>query len=347
MTAEVPADTQPQPKLAPDLPVASRERIIVFVPGRPLLVDLHLTSDGQPHAEALDKLVAEVLKLADADGDGRTTWKELCDCPRVKYGQYGSLPIDNEKQRKTNHRAVRHRPRRHRRPGRVAAVFDSQRGWFSFVFVRGTLLTIFDLNRRGSPTWRIIDEDEDGIISAAERAAAPHRLAGRDSDDDEIVLASDLNPRLLSPDRDMAMYERRRRGPEAARMLGSHADWVAVLSRSNNITAAAAACGPIAFRWRRSCLPSSTRTATAASSREELAMLNELPADVVIAVEFGRPADREQGTGDGGQGTESGDSESEDEERSRLQNQAQLKLVRVAQLSAGALPMKSSSSRDG
>src|SRR5262249_44534741 len=84
-----------------------------------------------------------------------------------------------------------------------------------------------DLNRRGAPTWRVIDVDGDGVISADERAHAAARLAGRDNDDDEILLASDLNPRLSVLDPEM-MNDRRRRGPDAARLLGPHADWSAV-----------------------------------------------------------------------------------------------------------------------
>src|SRR5438045_2682092 len=74
----------------------SKERILVIAPGNPIIVELQLRIDGRPHAEALEKLVDEVLALADTDGDGRPTWKELIASKRVKYGQYGNLAIDNE-----------------------------------------------------------------------------------------------------------------------------------------------------------------------------------------------------------------------------------------------------------
>src|SRR5262245_33422343 len=57
--------------VAPPPPV-SKERIVLLAPGNPIIIELRLTIDGRPHTEALQRLVEEVLKLADTDGDGRT-----------------------------------------------------------------------------------------------------------------------------------------------------------------------------------------------------------------------------------------------------------------------------------
>ncbi|MBW8885046.1 MAG: hypothetical protein JF612_09790, partial [Planctomycetia bacterium] len=226
--SETPQENAPEPSAESSSPPPAFgiERIILFLPGNPLIIELQLSIDEQPHTAALERLVDAVLKLADADGDGQTTWKEICSCKRIKYGQFGNLAIDNENGEKQiidrydiARDGVADRSELPRFLTRNAGASRS----FS---IRGTL-DHRDLNRRGSPTWRVIDADENGILSSDEMRGVAARLAARDTDDDEILLVSDLNPRLATPDPQM-MNERRRRGPETARLLGPHADWGSV-----------------------------------------------------------------------------------------------------------------------
>ena len=93
-------DVQPATPSEPPAPPESKERILFLAPSGPLIIDFVLTIDGRPHTEALSRLVDEVLKLADTDGDGRTTWKECCACEKIKYGQFGNLPIDGDNSEK-------------------------------------------------------------------------------------------------------------------------------------------------------------------------------------------------------------------------------------------------------
>src|SRR5262245_2366501 len=87
------SEAAPAVDAAPDHGV---ERIILLAPANPIIIDLQLTIDGQPHTAALEKLVQEVLKLADTDGDGQTLWKELGASKRIKYGQCGNLANEND-----------------------------------------------------------------------------------------------------------------------------------------------------------------------------------------------------------------------------------------------------------
>jgi hypothetical protein len=290
-------EAAPSPTPEADTPHRSKERIILFAPGRPVIVDLLLSIDGRPHTEALETLVDQVLKIADTDGDGRTTWKEICACPKIKYGQYGNLPVENdnsEKQVIDRYDIARDGiADRTELPRFLTRNAGSSRP-FS---IRGTL-DYRDLNRRAAPTWRVIDADEDGVISAAERLAAPAALAGRDSDDDEIVVAADLNPRLQSLDPDM-MMERRRRGPDAARLLGGHADWTAVLTALEQHYGGRRGLRPDSFPLAPELFNQLDQNRDGRVRRDELAVLNDLPAAVIVEVEFGR----QDGSGFGVQGS--------------------------------------------
>src|SRR5262245_4266609 len=192
-TAEVePEDKAPEIVEAAPAPPISKERILLLAPDNPIIVEIQLSIDGQPHTEALARLVDEVLKLADTDGDGRTMWKELCACKRIKYGQYGNLAIDNENSEKQV--IDRYDVARDGivDPSELPRFLTRNAGSARPFSVRGTL-DHGDMNRRAAPTWRAIDANESGTISADERARAAALLASRDTDDDEILLVSELN----------------------------------------------------------------------------------------------------------------------------------------------------------
>jgi Ca2+-binding EF-hand superfamily protein len=288
-TAQTPAEPGPLNEVAsvppPVLP-KSTERLVLLAPGRPLIVEFQLSIDGEPHTSALERLMDEVLKLADTDGDGRTLWKELCASKRIKYGQYGNLAIDNEngeKQVIDRYDIARdgvvdrsELPRFLTRNAGASRPFS----------LRGTL-NYRDLNRRGSATWRIMDADGDGSISAAERITIGTRLASRDNDDDEIVVASDLNPRLEMTGMPM-LADRRRRGPDAARLLGPHADWNAVQQSLEQEYGGGRFLRTGAFPTSPELFAALDANHDGRLRREEYSGLNDVPPHLVIAVEFGK-----------------------------------------------------------
>jgi Ca2+-binding EF-hand superfamily protein len=294
-----PADEELTPTVAPapvePPPTFAKERILLLAPQNPLVIELQLTIDGAPHTAALARLVGEVLKLADPDGDARVTWKELCANPRIKYGQFGNLAVEgdnSEKQIIERYDIDRdgivddtELPRFLTRNAGGSRPF-SIRGTADY---RGT-------NRRHAPTWESIDADGNGEISPEERAAAADRLAARDGNDDEILLPSELNPRALTLDPEMR-NEARRRGPDAARLLGPHADWSSVaLSLETEYGGSSI--------LREGCFPLTPELFAQLDAdkdgrlgRSEFAALNEIPPHLVVAVEFGRPPSRESEVG--------------------------------------------------
>jgi Ca2+-binding EF-hand superfamily protein len=301
----------------------------LLAPTNPIIIELQLTIDGQPHTAALAKLVEEVLKLADADGDGRTTWKELCACKRIKYGQYGNLAIENdngEKQVIDRYDIARdgivdrsELPRFLTRNAGASRPFS----------IRGTF-DHRDINRRGAPTWRVIDADGDGAISADERVHAAARLAGRDNDDDEILLASDLNPRLSVLDPEM-MTDRRRRGPDAARLLGLHADWNAIQMSLEQEYGGGRTLKPDSFPLTPELFALLDKNKDGRIRRDEFVALNEVPPHVVIAAEFGS-----QESAAGGQESAEDQNGDEDESAAEARNRPRLRLVSIAPALAGS-----------
>ncbi|MCI0359306.1 MAG: hypothetical protein L0211_12580, partial [Planctomycetaceae bacterium] len=210
---------------SPPPPTFATERILLLAPRNPLVVEFQLSIDGLPHTQALGRLVEEVLKVADTDGDGRPTWKEVTESKRFKYGQFGNVAITDE----NNYKQVIEMYDADR-DGTVDASelprFLTRNAGSARAFsVRG----LADFRKRGRdwPLWVILDADDDGAITAQERAAAAGRILSRDTDDDEIVLTGDVNPRVPN-DPGMRMTTRRRGSQTAVRLLGPHADWDSV-----------------------------------------------------------------------------------------------------------------------
>ena len=275
-------DTATSPETPPAEPL-SKERILLAAPQGPLIIEFHLSIDGRPHTEALDKLVAEVLPLADTDGDGRPTWKEITSSKRFKYGQYGNLPLAGEND-------VKQVIERYDidRDGLVDASelprFLTRNAGGSRAFsVRGS--ADFRLSgRRGSPLWKVLDTDDDGALSAAEMAAAPGRMLSRDLDDDEILAASDLAP-PATLDSGM-MTDRRRRGPEIVRLLGPHANWDSV--RLLLEEQYGSPLTPESFPLTPGLFGQLDANHDGRLQKAEFAGLNEVAPQVVVAVGFGR-----------------------------------------------------------
>jgi Ca2+-binding EF-hand superfamily protein len=316
----------------------SKERIVLMAPLNPFILEFQFTIDGQSHDQALERLVDEVIKLADSDGDGRPSWKEVTSGKRFKYGQFGNLAINNE----NDHKQIVERYDIDRDTvvdrSELPRFLTRNAGGSRSFSIRGTA-DYRDTNRRGAPTWQTIDADDDGAISAAERSAAAGLLHSRDTDDDEILLSGDLNPRAALADPSM-MTERRRRGAEAARLAGPHADWDNLwlalerdYSGGENLQADSFPLTPQLFTQL-------DKNADGRVDRKEIRELEHVPPHVVIAVDFGRelkadtPTDgAPEETGDRGQETEGEQNETPQPAQPQT---PRMRLVHVADELAGS-----------
>jgi Ca2+-binding EF-hand superfamily protein len=276
--AEAPAETEP--------PRFATERVLLLAPRNPVLIEFQLSIDGRPHTAAMDRLVEEVLQLADTDADGRPTWKEVVASKRFKYGQFGNLPIANENAYKQiieqydvdRDGAVD--------SGELPRFLTRNAGSARAFSVRGTA-DFRHASGRGSPLWRLLDADEDGVISADERDAAPGRMFTRDTDDDEILLPGDVNTRVpLDPG---MVAERRRVGPTIVRLLGSFTNWDAVRLSLEEQYAGGGYLQADSFPLTPDLFTQLDANGDGKLLKAEFAKLNDVPPHLVVAVNFGKP----------------------------------------------------------
>ncbi|MCA9209014.1 MAG: hypothetical protein KDA55_11685, partial [Planctomycetales bacterium] len=198
-----------------------------LLPDGPLVIDLRMTIDGQSHVVVFDRLVDEVAALADTDGDGRATWAEVIDSPRFKYGQLGNIAVNTPNERQ-----------------QVLQLYDIDNdGLFDrneiprFLTRNAGGSRPFSLtssneyrraNRYQSPLLGWLDTDGDGALAADECEAAAARLRTRDSNEDELLAASDFRE---TSNQAMAMISGRRRvsEPDTAFLISSRVDWGSLL----------------------------------------------------------------------------------------------------------------------
>jgi Ca2+-binding EF-hand superfamily protein len=278
-------------------PAYGTERILVFAPDGPVIVELRLSINGQPHDSALDQLVAEVLKLADTDGDGRPTWQEVVASKRFKYGQLGNVAIEGEYGGKQVLEMYDQN-----RDGTVDAVelprFLTRNAGSARAFsVRGTADHRVSAGRE-SPLWQLLDSNSDATLSDEELADSEARLWSRDSDDDEILAAAELAappsvmPGMAAP--------RRRRGPDAVKLLGPHADWDSVRFELERAYAGARSLRPDSFPRHPELFALLDENGDGRLVKAEFPRLDSLPPHLVLAVGFGR---REAEVGEADVGT--------------------------------------------
>ncbi|MGE0757979.1 MAG: hypothetical protein AB7F89_12985 [Pirellulaceae bacterium] len=167
------------------------ERIVLLTPGGPLVVDVRVKFGGAPIGDALERLVDEAWHTADDDGDGIATWIDVANDPRFTSGQYGNLAASTDEERNQLIRIYdadrdglvdrEELPRfltRNAGGGRSFSLRSSNE-------FRGT-------NRRRSLVRLLLDQDHDGAADRDEMQAATQLLAGRDGDDDEVLVLGEL-----------------------------------------------------------------------------------------------------------------------------------------------------------
>jgi Ca2+-binding EF-hand superfamily protein len=281
--AVVPAEAT----VEPNTPPKSLERILLLTPVSPLLVELELSIDGRPHAEALEQLVDQVLQIADTDRDERTTWQEITTSPRFLYGQFGNLAIDGNNG-----------------PKQIIDLYDIDRdgivdhselprfltrnsGGSRSFSIRGT--ADYRHSSRNSPTWEVLDADGDGVLASDEIAGAALRLRSRDTDDDEALVPADFSTRLSAMTGRMER-PRRRRGIDAAKLLGEHANWDSVRLSLEEIYAFGGRLTADCFPLAPDLFSALDANGDGVLGRGEFQRLNEAPPQLRLAVNFGQSA---------------------------------------------------------
>lgn len=170
------------------------DRMLILAPGGPIVLQTNAFIDGLTQHEVREKIVDDVLKQADTDRDGKSTWKEALDNPRFLYTgvfRRGSGNAQQQEQARmslvrqfdVNSDGLVNRDEAQT----VLNQFGGRGGAFGGGFRSAGGGTPGDLKP-------LLDADGDGKLSAAEIAAAPERLKSRDANDNDLLEAIEISP---------------------------------------------------------------------------------------------------------------------------------------------------------
>ncbi len=273
---------------APAKPAAGVERFVLYTQRSPLIVEVELRIGGGSHSEALASLVAEVIKAADTDGDGRPTWKELTESKRFIYGQFGNLAINDDNAKKqvvemydTNKNGVVDR-------AEVPRFVTRNAGGARAFSIRGTA-DVREVGARETPLWQLLQGDDDPTsLSEGELATAAGRLRSRDMDDDDVLLPGDLVDNVALMPGEMPSRNRRR-GPSAAKLLGDHAGWDMIAVDLDEQYALGGRLSPASFPLLPKLFEQLDANKDGRVARQEYQNLNQVPAHIRLAVDYDPP----------------------------------------------------------
>jgi Ca2+-binding EF-hand superfamily protein len=265
-------------------PVIPTERMLLLAPQGPLVVEFELWVDGQSQATAFDGLLSEVLKIADTDGDGRPTWAEVTTSPKFRYGQFGNLPIERDNAPKQIIRQYDLNGNGNVDRDELPRFLTRNAGGARPFSVR-SIEQFHRRNRHGSPTWRVLDVDDDGQLSPQEWSTAARELRRHDENDDETLVIDELRRTI---DLDQAMNNRTR-GVKAdfAVLLGDHASWDSVRASLEEVYASRGNLDQEDFRQMGHVFAKLDADGDGKLLRKEFPGINQLPANLRIRVDFG------------------------------------------------------------
>ena len=166
-------------------------RIMLLAKTGPLLIDLHITHEGQAIAKTFQDSVDQIMKIAKESDSEPLTWKALLAHPRFRDGQFGN-PATGSYQAQAD--AIRQydttKNGRVDRNEFVRYLTNNQTS-------RG--LSFFTSNHRqrenreGSWIAEWLDRDSNRRLDAREVANAAERLLLRDIDDDGLLTSTELS----------------------------------------------------------------------------------------------------------------------------------------------------------
>lgn len=187
---------------------------VVFLgDGRPVLIRMHILTDGKPYRAAWRDFVQHVLKQFDTNGDGVLTQDEIERMPAAQIlfgsglagnnmgGEFNAptlFQLDGNGDGKITEEELATYFRRNGGPALQLQSLSSPRPAQPRALSSGQRSAItseaFD-----EALFALLDTDKDGKLSRDELAAATRALLQRDEDDDEVVTAEEIVPSGNSP----------------------------------------------------------------------------------------------------------------------------------------------------
>ena len=178
------------------------ERFMLLTTGGPLVVQVAMTIDGKPFRTKREELIDDLLAAADTDGDSKPRWEEALKSSRFTLGR---VRIANEQQRESylkawdkneNDLVDRSEARMFVAQVYRAPTFTLGGGYGYGYYGRGIVVSSNGRFYRGggqADVKKLLDQDEDGVLSEKEIATAGGRLKSRDADDNDLLLPSEIS----------------------------------------------------------------------------------------------------------------------------------------------------------
>ncbi|MBI1904400.1 MAG: EF-hand domain-containing protein [Planctomycetia bacterium] len=204
----LPIEAPDPPEAAPDFdptfdPALATEKLLVFTPRGPVIVQLEMAIDGWPFREAREGLIENMLRRSDTNGDGRLTWEEALASPHFGLGnlaRFRAMPPQEQQERirqwDANHNGLVERSE--------VETFVNQlnNAGKPFSLDAGGEADRDRLNRQ---FWRLADADRDKTLSEEEIDGLVAALLRLDTSADELLQQDELAPPETAAERRMRM----------------------------------------------------------------------------------------------------------------------------------------------
>ncbi len=161
------------------------QRLLLLLPDRALLVELHITIDGRPFRVWQYERVAKMLAHADRDGDGVTLWDEAFEDPKFLMGQLRQ--ITQAQARDAYRKSIDFND------DGIVQLAEAQYLCAQRMGGPSCMISPHSAASGANPKlYELLDSDSDAELSAEEIEAAPGRLRRRDRNDDELLEYNEL-----------------------------------------------------------------------------------------------------------------------------------------------------------
>jgi Ca2+-binding EF-hand superfamily protein len=267
----------------------SFERLILFLPEAPLLVELRMTIDGQPFRAVREELVDEVLKLADRDSNGRPTWEEIYSDPKQLVAERFGVQKRNIthkeflKSNDTNQNGEVDREEARRIVARAKSAGEA--------FSLESSTEYRDSNRRLSIVRTMLDANSDDVLERSELDRAEDRLLARDANDDHIITWDELDDSLAGDEQAMSARQNAYLNQPAALRLGPRAAWDGIVYALAELYLSGGEVPDDAPSLVKSLAARLDADHNGALTFEEVRNLDSVEPQVVLAANFGRSGD--------------------------------------------------------
>ncbi|MCA9195974.1 MAG: hypothetical protein KDA87_00490 [Planctomycetales bacterium] len=258
------------------------ERLVLFAPGGPVLVELVMTVDGTAPKTLVESLIDTVLAADQASPGSQVDWNEFTRRPSIAAGTFGNAVINSDGQRY-----------------QIIQDYDINRnGKVERTEIPGFLLQnvgsshVFSIaqdNAQANPDSQLLrwcDTNQDGLLDDKELASMTIRLLQLDQNDDRSVTADEAQRLQVGQNR-MNQNRRNYLRPELAYLITDFTDWPNLLYRIQEAYSYGRPLLPDDFPSRPDLFAQWDTNQDQQINSDEIQTLQSCPPDAQLTIRFG------------------------------------------------------------